>query len=143
MTHYSITRTEIYPNKGMNKEACLALAKCHELRKHDNVQWYEGSDIPEYCMSVKSSKFSLCSGGHLKGDTLSEMLDDFFARVASTVFAYVTEEYEVYEMTATEFRSFLEVFSGLERESTKNGGKIKVKCRAESRKMLEWFAERV
>ena len=42
-------------------------------------------------------------------------------------------------MNAVEFREFLEVFCHMERESEKNGGGWKVRCRAESKKMLKWF----
>lgn len=143
MTHYTIEHHEFHTNNGINKERCLEYYLTGKPGKHDNLKWYEGSDIPEYNLSVKSAKFSLCSGGHLRGESLGEMLDDFFARVASTRFAYVTVTYEVYEMDKREFREFLEMFGTLSRESTSNGGKTKIKGKHESKAMLEWFALRV
>lgn len=143
MTYYTIQNIEMYTNRGQNAEASLAFAKVGEVRKHDNLRWDRGSDIPEFHISVKSEKFSLCGGGQLHGNNLSEMLDDYFARVASTVFAYVTKDFGVYEMNACEFRNFLDEFGSISRESSKNGGKVKVKALSESRRMLEWFAERV
>ena len=67
------------------------------------------------------------------GDTLSEKLDYYFARVHSDVFVYITKGYIAYEMNKSEFRKFLEVFSTLERESEKNGGQVKIRCRKESK----------
>jgi hypothetical protein len=142
MTAYFISNISAYANHGQNCEASLAYEKTGCLRKHGNLKWYEGSDIPEFDMSVKSAKFSLCSGGQLKGSTMSEMLDDYFARVASKTFAYVSREFKVYEMDASEFRTFVTEFGYLTRESEKNGSKTKIRARDESRKMVEWLEAR-
>lgn len=139
MTTYNITNINMYANHGQNCEASLAFAKVGEVRKHDNLRWDKGSDIPELHISVKSAKFSLCAGGHLHGESLNEMLDDYFERVASTTFAYVTREFEVYEMNAKEFRAFLELFGYITRESEKNGGKSKIRVKDEGRVMKEWL----
>jgi hypothetical protein len=77
----------------------------------------------------------------LRGESFEEMLDDFFARVASTSFAYVTKTYEVYEMDAVEFREFLGLFSYASHDY--NGKGSKIKGRSESKKMLLWLSERV
>ena len=143
MTHYTIINHHFHEKEGINKERCLSYHLTGNPGKHDNLRWFEGSDIPEFSLSVKSVKFSLCMGGHLKGDTMSEMLDDFFARVASTRFAYVTANYEVYEMDKREFREFLDEFGSLSRESTSRGGATKIKGKHEGRAMLEWFTSRV
>lgn len=139
MFAYSITNYHFFEtNEGINKEQCLDFHYNGKHDKHDNLPWNEGSDLPEQRMSVKSAKFSLCSYGQLNGDGFEAKLDDFFARVASIRFAYITKEYVVYEMNATEFRMFLERFSYLS-EVKKSGGKIKGK--GESKIMLEWLAE--
>lgn len=91
-------------------------------------------------MSVKSDHFTLAA--KLNGDNMAEMIDDFFNRTSSTVFAYVTREMFVYMMNAVEFRAFIETFGVLERESEKNGGGVKVRCKHESKKMLAWLASR-
>ena len=142
MKHYSITNHHFTAKNGINKEQCLDYHYNGRHGNHDNLKWYEGSDIPEQKISVKSEKFSLTSGGQLKGDNLTEMLNDYFARVASVIFAYVTNDYQVYEMNATEFREFLENFTRLEKDSTKNGGKIKVRAKTESQEMLAWLYSR-
>ena len=144
MIKYCITNHHFFAgNEGMNKEQCLDFYYNGRHGKHDNLKWDEGSDLPEQHISVKSARFSLCAGGQLIGSDLLEMLNDYFARVASQTFAYVTKAYEVYEMNATEFRAFLIEFGYLEKESSRNGGKLKIKAKSESKAMLAWFSERV
>ena len=142
MTHYNITNHHFHNNNGINKEQCLDFHLNGRHGKHDNLRWYEGSDLPEQKMSVKSARFSLTAGGQLRGESLEEMLTDFFARVASERFAYVTETYTVYEMNATEFREFVLTFGTIEKDSSKNGGRKKIKAKSESQKMIEWFEMR-
>ena len=142
MLHYTIINHHFHAKEGINKEQCLDYHYNRRHGNHDNLKWNEGSDIPEQHISVKSAKFSLCAGGQLAGETIKEMIDDYFARVASLVFAYVTKNYEVYEMNATEFRAFLEQFAYISRESETNGGKSKIKAKSESKAMLEWLRAR-
>lgn len=143
MRYYQITNHHFHEKEGINKEQCLDFHYNGRHGKHDNLKWYEGSDLPEQHISVKSAKFSLCAGGQLAGDSLLEMLDDYFARVASEIFAYVTKSYEVFEMNAVEFRAFLIEFGYFSRESSSNNGKIKIKAKDESKAMLKWLSERV
>lgn len=140
MTHYTIINHHFHAKEGINKEQCLDYHYNGRHGKHDNLKWNEGSDLPEQKMSVKSAKFSLCAGGQLAGATITEMIADYFNRVASTVFAYVTKTYEVYEMNANEFKDFLEVFGYLSYESSNH--KIKIKAKDESQIMLKWLSER-
>ena len=142
MIRYYITNHHFFDgNEGINKEQCLDFHFNGRCGKHDNEPFDKGSDLPEQRMSVKSAKFSLCSYGMLRGESFEEMLDDFFARVASTSFAYVTKTYEVYEMDAVEFREFLGLFSYASHDY--NGKGSKIKGRSESKKMLLWLSERV
>ena len=141
MRTYTIINYNFHNKEGINKEQCLDYHFNGKHGKHDNLKWNEGSDLPEQNMSVKSSKFSLCAGGQLHGNNINEMIEDFFARVASTVFAYVTKTYEVYEMNATEFQEFLTEFGYLSYESGHHD-KIKIKAKSESKIMLDWFKTR-
>lgn len=143
MKYYTITNHHFHAKEGINKEQCLDFHYNGRHGKHDSLKWNEGSDLPEQKMSVKSAKFSLCSGGQLRGNSLDEMLDDYFERVASKTFAYVTRAYGVYEMNANEFRQFLKQFGYFTSESGKNNGLIKIKAKDESQTMLQWLAARV
>lgn len=143
MKKIAITTVSTYANIGHRMEQDLTYTLLGEIRAHDSVPFFVDSDIPELHMSVKASGFTLASARLNMGETFEEKLDDFFARVASTSFAYCTLENEAYIMNADEFRCFLCQFCGLDRESSKNGGGCKVRCRKESKKMREWLASRV
>lgn len=111
----------------------------------DSVAYDRGSDVTHEGVgySVKSGHFTLMSAKLAESDDMGEQLDLYFARVHSTKFVYITKENDAYVMNAVEFREFLEVFCHMERESSKNGGGWKVRCRAESKKMLNWFEIRL
>lgn len=140
MTSMMIKSVSEYRNHGQACEQSLAYALTGEMRSHDHVAFDMGSDIPEYAMSVKSARFTLASANVLGGECLADMLNDYFERVASSVFAYVTNDMAVYMMDCNEFREFLERFAFLDRESEKNGGGYKVRAKSESKAMLKWFA---
>ena len=111
----------------------------------DSLPFDVASDVTHMGVgySVKSDHFTLVSARLVSGDNMADILDQYFARVHSTLWAYITRDYAAYVMDMAEFREFLETFATLERESQKNGGGVKVRCRAESRKMLDWLTERV
>ena len=89
----TINRT--YANWGAHCEQALAFTLTGEIRKHDHVPFDKDSDIPEYNMSVKSSGFTLASAKVNHGETFEEKVTDFFARVHSTIFAYVANDFTV------------------------------------------------
>ena len=141
MTSITLTTIErTYTNNGQHAEQTLAYALTGEIRAHDNVPFDKGSDIPEYHMSVKSSKASLMSGNRCESQTKEGIIAELIAKSASTCFAYVVADFSVaYVMNGNEFAEFCTEFGSLTRESTKNGGKAKVQLRAESAKTLAWF----
>lgn len=132
-----------YSNFGQHCEQALAYTLTGEIRKHDNVPFYKGSDIPEYAMSVKSSGFSLASGKQNKGDNFDEKVADFFRRVHSKQFAYVSKDMNAYIMNKREFRKFVNMFCVWTYESEQNGGYAKVRCNKESKKMVAWLESQV
>lgn len=145
MTHFAIDRFYTCPNRGIEREHNL----CHYFNidrvTHDSVPYDKGSDldIGDCHMSIKASRFTLMSGSTCKDCTTFDEIWTVYARnVHSNTFAYVTEDYIVYTMNLAEFKQFVYEFCGLERESQKNGGYLKIKCRAESKKMLNWLRER-
>lgn len=138
ITCETITRT--YANNGQHAEQTLAYTLTHEIRTHDRIPFDKGSDIPEFHMSVKSSKASLMSGNLCTATTKEGIVQEFIARSASTCFAYVLADFtKAYVMDGAEFAEFCMLFGGLTRESTRNGGKAKVQLRAESEKTREWL----
>ena len=132
-----------YKSNGQHKEQALAYVLTGEIRKADKVPFYMGSDIPEYEMSVKSSKFSLMNGNACIYQDFDGIVEEFFSRVKSRQFAYVTNDMVAYVMNIEQFRQFVYMFCGLERESQKNGGRYKVKMRAESKKTIAWLEKNI
>lgn len=142
ITCEKIERT--YTNNGQHAEQTLAYTLTHEIRKHDNVPFDKGSDIPEFHMSVKSSKASLMSGNRCESQTKEGIIAEFIAKSASEIFAYVLADFsKAYAMNGEEFAEFCQAFGGLTRESTKNGGRAKVQLYAESKRMREWLEGRI
>lgn len=129
-----------YKNFGMHAEQALCYTLTGELRKHDRVRYDIGSDIPEYDMSVKSSKFTLMSGKLAHADTFEGIVEEFFANVHSERFAYVTQSMKAYIMDKETFKEFVYRFCELGRESQKKGGNLKVRMKAESCAVLVWLA---
>lgn len=140
MKTLKITNLNISHNAGINAEQSLRYFLHGYTTAHDSRRFDEASDIDN--ISVKSAHFTLVQGGLLNGSELEPMVDDYFSRVHSTEFAYVARDFTVYMMNAKEFREFLMAFCTVERDSYKNGGKLKVRARSESKKMVEWLNER-
>lgn len=133
----TIERT--YSNNGQHCQQMLDFTLTGQVRKADHLKWDKGSDIPEFSMSVKSARFTLAVD--LIGETLEDKVDNYFARVLSTAWAYVTKSGEAYIMNRDEFRTFLLTFGTMSRMSSRNGGQIAVKGGHESRKMIEWLSQ--
>lgn len=140
MRTLQITNLNISHNAGINAEQSLRYFLHGYTTAHDSRRFDEASDIDN--ISVKSAHFTLVQGGLLNGSELEPMVDDYFSRVHSTEFAYVARDFTVYMMNAEEFREFLMTFGTVERDSYKNGGKLKVRARSESKRMVEWLNER-
>ena len=106
------------------------------------VPFDKGSDIEELNASVKSSGASLAC---LYGSDKADIIREYFARVHSTMWIYVVEvdsEFWLYQMNAEEFKTMLEEFSGLTRESGKEI-RYKLRLKKTSSKMVKWLEERV
>ena len=129
-----------YKNNGQHAEQILAYTLTGNIRKHDNLPFDQGSDIPEFHMSVKSSGASLMGARLCTKDTKDGIIDEFVTRSASECFAYVVADFSVaYIMSRTEFKEFATEFGYLTKESTKNGGGSKVALLKQSKRMIQWF----
>ena len=121
-------------NAGELKEIVAKAVHGLDLNKDANTAFDAGSDVEEYHASVKSSKATLTCKG-LAGKCYAEMLDDYFARVASTSFWWVEladEDEIIYKMSAKTFRKFMERFANL----TSYGS---IRFAKTSGKMLAWL----
>ena len=134
----------MYPhNWGCAAQVNYDNLKTGKVRRHDHVPFDKDSDIPEIGASVKSSAFTLASANVLNGDTFAAQWADYKSRVHSHLFVYISKAGVAYEMNIDEFELFVFTFCSFERESEKNGGGLKIRCRKESGKMLKWLEERI
>ena len=139
MTTMAINSVSTLSNAGQARQQDLTYALTGEIRKPDSVPFDMDSDIPEFSISVKSSRFTLASASALSATTFDGQLNEFSERVHSEKFAYVTKDNMVYIMDKVEFLDFCHEFCGWEQESKKNGGAYKVRCRKESKRMIKWL----
>lgn len=144
ISHYLIEGSKDYKNGG---ELMECIAKKHRgmftSDKNPTTSFSNGSDIEKENASVKSSGCSLGRG--LRGNTAHELIVDFFANVASTLFIYIILNYETqevteYHMNKSEFGAFVNMFAYLHYESGNH--KLKISIRNTSKKMIVWFEER-
>lgn len=135
----------INKNAGIAREWTLCAYYGVTRTTHDHIAYDKDSDlnVGDMAISIKASGFTLMSGRLCAG---CKGFDDIWNRyeqnVHSNTFVYISKDYIAYSMNLDEFKTFIYSFCYLDRESKKNGGGIKIKCRAESQKMLRWLEEK-
>lgn len=142
MKPFEINHISDSKNAGIAREHDLCAYYGIERARHDSSSYAEDSDINynNLHISVKASGFSLMSGNFCKGcKSFDEIWNLYERTVHSNAFAYVTADYSVYLMDIKAFKEFVYKFAYLERESAKNGGGLKIRCRKESKKMIDWL----
>lgn len=132
-------------NPGDAREWSVCAYMGVERFSHDSKAYDKDSDCisGDMRISVKSSAFTLMSGSLCEGLTDFDSIWNLYeSKTHSNVIAYVTKDFIMYMMNLAEFKRFVYTFCKLERESEKNGGALKIRCRKESGKMLKWLADR-
>ncbi len=145
MTTYNFT-----PTTSKNHGIAIEWGVCsyYKIKRiaHDSNAYDKDSDINmgNKHISIKSSKFTLMSGSLCENKTsFDEIWKLYESKVHSNTFVYGTKNGKAYEMNLQEFKQFVYTFCTLEKESAKNGSQVKIRCRAESKKMLQWLETRV
>lgn len=113
-----------------------------ERVRHDNGSYNRGSDlcVGNMAMSIKASRFSLMSATLCGGcEDFDGIWSIYEANTHSNCFVYGAKTGTAYVMNIVEFKQFVYAFCTLTRESQHNGGGVKIRCRAESKKMLDWL----
>lgn len=130
-------------NNGDRREWAVCAHMGVERTKHDAGAYDRDSDVNVGALhiSVKSSAFTLMSGNLCEGladfDSIWKL---YKSRTHSNTFAYVDDNMTMTLMDINEFEKFVYTFCRLERESEKNGGAWKIRCRKESQKMRDWLS---
>lgn len=125
-----------YINAGEFKEAVRKALAGFACEKDANTPFDEGSDIEETNTSVKSSNATISP---IRGESVDEIMKEYFERVHSDNWDYVTiidEMVIVYNMNADEFNEFVREFGKV------NERKV-VRLKKESSKMIKWFEDRM
>ena len=102
----NIDRKEGY-NNGQFAQAVADFTLMKKDRASDSVKFDEGSDIPELRVSVKAERFTLAL--NVNGDTVAEQITDYFNRVHSTGWVFVSKNGYGYGMNKSEFTEFLKI----------------------------------
>jgi hypothetical protein len=142
MTSAILNPVSLSRNEGDNKEFSVCAYVGAERTKHDSKDFRTSSDIVvgDRHISVKSSAFTLMSGNMCEGETTFDGIWNVYAdNTHSNEFVYVAQNFIAYFMNLAEFKKFVYAFCRVERESEKNGGAMKIRCRKESKKMIEWL----
>lgn len=113
---------------------------------HDAKAYNKASDVDtgDKHISVKSAKFTLMAGSLCEGLTeFDDIWNLYETNTHSNCAVYVTEDFKGYEMNMAEFKEFVYKFCRVERESAKNGGACKIRCRSESKALIAWLNAKV
>lgn len=115
----------IYANNGQHLEQVYRFNKSGKICKADNLK---GADYEN--IQIKSARATICKGVDIKKHIENDVAE---------VYAYITKSLECYEMSKTEYFEFCEKFATPTRESSKNGGALKMRLKSESREMIGWL----
>lgn len=122
-----IVRT--YKNNGQHAQQVAEFNLVGTISKADNKPFWAGGDIGD--LQVKSARATICQGLDLEAH-----LDEDGAKA----WGYVTKDFsKLYIMNREEYTMFCEKFFEVTRESTKNGGKEKMRFKKESNEMRKWL----
>ncbi len=110
--------------------------------KHDSKSYDVASDIEisNKNISVKSNTATLISGSLCRGcHSFHGIWCRYRWRTHSNTFVYVTLTNYAYEMNIDEFSKFVHMFGYLTNEAQSRGGDLKIRLRAETKKMYDWL----
>lgn len=145
MTTYNFAPATTPKNHGIAVEWGICNHYGIKRVAHDSAAYDKDSDVNVggKHMSVKASKFTLMSGSLCEGLTEFDAIWNLYeSKVHSNTFVYGTQDGRAFEMDMDEFKQFVYKFCTVQKESAKNGGASKIRCRAESKKMLAWLEAR-
>lgn len=124
------TIPRMYKNAGQHAEQTFRFAMTGEICRADHVPAWVSGDVGD--IQVKSSRATICHGTDISAH---------LAMDAARRYAYVNADFTTaYIMTKDEYKTFASLFCTVTRESTKNGGAVKLRFKAENRAMREWLA---
>ena len=134
-------------NNGTNREIAVCKYFGIERFAHDHRSYSKGSDVElanGRNISVKSAGFTLMHGNLCKGCfTFEGIWRRFYKNTHANEFLYVTNDWYGFLMNKKEFSKFIHQFCYINRESTQNGGHIKIKMGSETKAIRTWLENQV
>ena len=122
-----------YKNNGQEAERVFRYTYEGKICKADNLKHTEGADCDD--IQIKSARATVCAGLDIEAYLLKDRAERF---------AYVVSDFSVaYIMTKALYIEFVKMFGTVTRESSKNGGGVKIRLKSESKALLQWLNERV
>ena len=131
MTTFKFNLLNNYANHGQNVEQSIRFALTGIIAKADNLEHSKGADCLTY--QIKSARATVCKGMDIT---------EYLASDGATEYIYGTKDGIAYVMSAQEYTEFVKKFGTVTRESSKNGGAIKIRLKHETSAMLEYLKER-
>lgn len=123
------TITRQYKNNGQHAEQIFRFTLTGKIEKADNKPFTAGGDCGIY--QVKSARATICKGLNIA---------EHIAKDGAEKYAYVTADFSTaYIMTASEYLEFATLFGTVTRESSKNGGAVKIRFKMESKEMRDYL----
>lgn len=120
-----------YANHGQASQQLFAYTLTGERQKADNIPHDKGADVLHY--QVKSARATVCKGTDIRAYLLTDQAVEY---------AYVAKNGKAYIMTRIEYIEFVEMFGTITRESTRNGGAVKIRLKSESTALLTYLEMR-
>ncbi len=124
----------VYRNNGQRAEQLVRFTINGTAERADNVAATAAGDVVwnGLQLQIKSARATVCKGT----DIAAHIEDD-----AAEVYGYVNKDMDtMYIMNPSKWAEFVNKFASVTRDSKKNGGREKLRLRAESKAMREWLA---
>ena len=133
MKHFTLATDFVreYANNGQHMEQWTRYTLTGERAKADNLAHDKGADCMGY--QIKSARATVCKGTDIRA---------YLATDKATAYIYATADGIAYVMSRTEYIAFVEVFGTITRESSRNGGAVKIRLKSESSALLAYLKER-
>lgn len=133
MKHFTLATDFVreYANNGQHMEQWTRYTLTGERAKADNLAHDKGADCMGY--QIKSARATVCKGTDIRA---------YLATDKATAYIYATADGIAYVMSRTEYIAFVEVFGTVTRESSRNGGAVKIRLKSESAALLAYLKER-
>ena len=121
-----------YRNNGQHAQQRAENALLGTISKADNIPHTAGADFLHY--QVKSARATICQGLDLAR---------YLTEDKAKAFIYVAKTEWLYIMDKAEYIAFCLTFATATKESTKNGGHLKMRLGHETKALLDYLEARI